>query len=69
MKILKFIPLVGKLADGQFMGGWINAFILGDENNLKFEYFTSWVSSESGYERGCSREDIDLHHKSKAQYK
>ena len=65
MKIFKMIPLVGKLADGQFMGGWINAST--EENYLEYEYFTSWVSSESGYERGCSQEDIDLQHRSQAQ--
>ena len=65
MKVFKILPLVGKLANGQFMGGWINAST--EENHLEFEYLTSWVSSDSGYERGCSQEDIDLHRKSQAQ--
>ena len=67
MRILKLIALVGKFTDGQFMGGWIDASI--EENHLEFEYLTNWVSSDSGYERGCSQEDIDLHHKSQAQLK
>ena len=65
MKISKMVPLASKLVNGQFMGGWMNAST--EENYFEFEYFTSWVSSESGYERGCSQEDIDLHHKSQAQ--
>ena len=65
MRILKIMPLVGKFAEGKFMGGWINAST--GKNYLNIEYFNSWVSSDSGYERGCSQEDIDLHHKSQEQ--
>ena len=67
MRIVNIVPLVSKLAEGQFMGGWINALPTNESNYLKYEYSTSWISSDSGYERGCSQEDIDLHHKSQEQ--
>ena len=67
MRIVNIVPLVSRLTEGQFMGGWINALPANEENYLKFEYSTSWISSDSGYERGCSEEDIDLHHKSQEQ--
>ena len=67
MKISKIVPSVSRLAAAQFMGGWINASS-SNENYLEFEYFTSWISSDSGYERGCSEEDIDLYHKSQAKF-
>ena len=68
MRISNIVPLVSRLAEGQFMGGWINALSSSNDNNLEFEYFTSWISSDSGFERGCSQEDIDLHHQSQGQF-
>ena len=67
MRIVNIVPLVSKLTKGQFMGGWINALPANEGNFMKFEYSTSWISSDSGYERGCSQEDIDLYHKSQEQ--
>ena len=67
MRIVNIVPFVSKLAEGQFMGGWINASPTTEENYLEYKYSTSWISSDSGYERGCSQEDIDLNHKSQEQ--
>ena len=68
MRILKFVPLVGKFTDGQFMGGWINASPSSEPGKIEIEYFQSWFSLDSGYERGCSEEDIIRGHQSQVQF-
>ena len=68
MRFLKLIPLASKFADGQFMGGWINASPSSELGKIEIEYFQSWFSLESGYKRGCSEEDIIRGQQSQVQF-
>ena len=68
MKFSKIILLAIKFANGRFMGGWINASPSNETDKIEIEYFQSWFSLESGYERGCSEDDIIRGHHSQAQF-